>query len=62
MLVGTEKFTTYRDGIFKIQALNAVNLAPDQVSKNRMRSQYNKYIEAVNNDLEYHYGDGWKQN
>ncbi|GFI18605.1 hypothetical protein IMSAGC009_03781 [Lachnospiraceae bacterium] len=62
VLVGTEKFTTYRDGIFKKQALNAVNLAPDQVSKNKMRSQYNKYIEAVNNDLEYHYGDGWKQN
>lgn len=62
VLVGTENFTTYKDGVFKKQALTAVKLAPDQATQNRIRSQYNKYIEAVNQSLDYQYGDGWKQN
>lgn len=61
VLVGTENFSTYRDGIFKRQALNAVKFAPNKASQDRMRSQYNNYIESVNRNLDYHYGDGWKQ-
>lgn len=60
VLVGTENFTTFNNGTFKKEALKAVEYAPDKFTEDSMRTQYNKYIEKVNNCLDYTYGDGWK--
>lgn len=61
VLVGTRNFSTYGNGVFKSQALNAVRFAPNKDSEECMRTQYNQYIEAVNRNLDDKYGDGWKQ-
>lgn len=61
VLAGTKNFTTFANGTFKEYALKAVEFAPDKLSEENMRAQFNRYIDAANRRLDYTYGDGWKQ-
>jgi len=63
VLAGTRDFTYYDEGIgiYKKEAKAAIEYAIDENEIDGMRSQYNSYIDRVNDDLDFRYRDrSWK--